>query len=104
MAWMTLIACPDPQQTITATAGDTLEAVGGALQALVPCALPYALDPALQPQGWLSARCRVVREPTSGTLWVGVAAAAEPASSAAAAIAGSQEALKVSLGGLGRRQ
>ena len=77
------------------TAGDTLEAVGGALQALVPCALPYALDPALQPQGWLSGRCRVVREPASGTLWVGVTAAAEPAGGAAAASPLSQDALKV---------
>jgi hypothetical protein len=80
-----------------AVVGDTLQAVDGALQALVPCALPYGLDPALQPQGWLSGRCRVVREPASGTLWVGVAAAAEPGGGAAAADAPSHEAFKVSL-------
>ncbi|PRW60224.1 SMG8 isoform X3 [Chlorella sorokiniana] len=77
-----------------AVVGDTLQAVDGALQALVPCALPYGLDPALQPQGWLSGRCRVVREPASGTLWVGVAAAAEPGGGAAAADAPSHEAFK----------
>lgn len=79
-------------------AGDTLETVGGALQALVPCALPYAIEPALQPLGWLSGRCTVVRDPVSGTLWVGVAAAAEPESGGATgADALSQEALKVRL-------